>query len=139
MAGDRNGDGLITVEEIVAATYADLNGCIPDLQPLSVTALACPGGCGPQRIEVCVLNSGPLGTSRGFAFTVDQQPAGEFGAVGAGAEACVDVAFPFGGATGGDATLIVDSDNVIPELDENNNSLSFPEPNPTACDLICSP
>lgn len=138
VAGDRNGDGVITIDEIIAATYAALNACGVDLVPARVRELPCPGGCGPQRIEVCIDNIGPLGTNAAIAFAVSSQSVGEIRGLGAGAEACVDVVYPRGGESDGQATLTIDPDNQIPEINEDNNVLSFPAPNPTACDPICS-
>jgi hypothetical protein len=134
-AGDRNGDGEITIDEVIAATYAALNACVADLVPASVELLPCPGGCGPQRIEVCVVNQGPLGAGP-FDVAVNNQLAGAFSRLAAGAQACTEVGYR-SGEIGGVAQVTIDPQNSVAEIREDDNTLSFPAPNPTACDLIC--
>ena len=53
----------------------------------------------------------------------------------AGEETCVETGYRFTGV--GTATIIVDPADEVEEESEDKNTLSFPEPESTACDIIC--
>jgi hypothetical protein len=136
LAGDRDGDGMITIDEILTAVYAALNFCAADLVATSARALACPGGCAPQLIEVCARNEGPQGAPM-FGVAINGVTVGAFAGLSPAQRACVDVPYVFGPLPEEEAVATLDPDNLVPEIREGDNQVRFPAPNPTACDIIC--
>lgn len=134
--GDRDGDGAVTIDEILTAVYAALTRCAPDLVPISVRQLPCPGGCAPLTIEVCVRNDGPLGAGI-FGIGVNGVTVGWIDDLPPIALHCAVV--PYVNAASGDAMAEADPENLVDEILESNNRITFPAPNPTACDVICDP
>jgi hypothetical protein len=137
-AGDKNGDGTIDVPEIIATVQTALDRCVvPDLVPTGVHLLPCPGGCAPQPIELCVANRGSLKADH-FLLALNDGVVAEVSDLVPQAESCVATTYPGGQAGEGPARFSVDADHEVVESDESNNVLSFPRPNPTACDILCS-
>lgn len=134
--GDRDGDGSITIDEILAAIHAALNACAADLVPVSTRELPCPGGCAPQTIEVCVRNNGPRAAGV-FGIGINGVTVGLFDGLASTARGCEIVPYIGGTSSSDEAVAVVDPENLVPEILESNNELRFPTPNPTACDIIC--
>jgi hypothetical protein len=136
-AADRNFDGAVSIDEILTAVYAALNSCAANLIPVRAEALPCPGGCGPQLVEVCVRNDGPL-SSPAFDVAINDIRVSNFSALASAAEHCQSVPYVFAADTQAEAVVTVDSVQAIPEIQETDNQLHFPAPNPTACDRVCA-
>jgi hypothetical protein len=135
--GDKNRDGIIDVPEIIATVQTALDGCVvPDLVPAGVHLLPCPGGCAPQPIELCVANRGSLKADH-FLLALNDGVVAEVSDLVPQAESCVATTYPGGQAGEGPARFSIDADHEVVESDESNNDLSFPRPNPTACDILC--
>lgn len=132
---DTNSNEAVTVDELVAATNAALYGCLPDLVVTSARNLPCPGGCAPARVEICVANQGHRDAGR-FGISLNGICAAELDALAAGADTCLTRTYRFAGS-GEHALVRIDSADTVQEDDESNSELSFPRPNPTACDRIC--
>lgn len=143
--GDFDADGSVTIAELVTATNNALRGCpapdptlppliLPDLLPTTASALHCPGGCGPQQIEICVTNAGGADASA-FSVQLNGDDVAELLGLNSGMETCFVTSYRYHSEP--DALVLVDEDNQIVEDDEDNNVLRFPTPNPTACDVIC--
>jgi subtilase family serine protease len=102
----------------------------------------CRDGCGPYVIEVCVANIGDIDSS-GFGVSLEvggtQAALGSISRVEAHSETCVELLNPPPSSLGEPITAIVDGANHVLEEDESNNTLQFPQPNPTGCDVICTP
>lgn len=108
---------------------------LPDLVALSVRERGCIGNlCGPYRFEICVENRGQADAG-GFRMTLEGRPAASVSSLAIDDVACYAVAYSWqGGATG---VFEVDPDMVVEDADRSNNTLNYPEPNPTGCDVIC--
>jgi len=106
----------------------------PDLVPSSVRELHCPLGCAPLKLEVCLDNLGD-GDASAFDVTVNDSDRAEVADLSAGEHVCVEVIYGFGAKD--EPVVQVDSLDQVAESDESNNTLTFPHPSGTACDIIC--
>jgi len=145
--GDGNADQVVTVDEVTIAVTNALDGCVaatryPDLVPLSANE-NCRNGCGPYSIELCVANAGDV-TVHGFAVSLTNRDGGMQSEIfeddlGAAEDVCFEVPYRLPPSSEGVLTLTVDSGDARQETNEDNNTLQFPQPNPTGCDIICTP
>jgi hypothetical protein len=140
--GDADADEQVTVDEITTAATHALDGCRPasryaDLVPLSAREI-CRDGCGPYVIELCVANAGDVDADA-FAVAINDRSAGSIEGLGANQNVCVEVPYQFPLDWDQPATATVDQGGAVREVDEDNNTLLFPLPNPTGCDVICAP
>lgn len=108
---------------------------LPDLALTVVRELHCPGACAPLRLEVCLENRGEAEASN-FLVTVNEQDSASVDGLAAGAQTCASVAYTFSGVVG-QPNVIVDALDEVAESDESNNTLNFPPPGGTRCDVIC--
>jgi hypothetical protein len=134
---DMDDNERITVDELVTATNSALMGCLPDLLATSATNLPCPGGCAPARVEICVANQGSRDATS-FSVSLNGTMVAQLASLASDAETCLISGYRFGG-NGDRAVVRVDASNTVEESNEGNNELTFPAPNPTACDVICGP
>ena len=107
----------------------------PDLRPLS-SNIVCPG-CGPYLLTICVGNDGNA-AAEDFDVWVDTVPFGTFRSLAPGDQECLEARYGHTGP-GPTALINVDPENKVEEQNEDNNTLAFPRPNPTGCDIICTP
>jgi hypothetical protein len=148
-AGDRNGDLLITVDELTGAVSSILYGCsgeLPDLVAVSARPTGCTDvycnefgcyPCGPYDFEVCVENRGrAVGQEIDFSLS-GRLYAGALASIASEEAVCVHV--PYGRFVQGEQLFEVDPDSKIADRDRDNNTITFPAPNPTGCDAICPP
>ena len=127
---------------IIQAVNAALGSCrmdrpseLPDLRPVSQT-VGCPG-CGPYLLTVCVANEGAADAGA-FDVSVDSRPFATLNSLESGGEECLMDRYGYFGL-GSTSVITVDPDNRVDEQNEDNNTLSFPKPPPTGCDVICTP
>ena len=140
---DGDSNGTVAVSELVAAVRNALLGCVlpggrPDLVPLSVREWGCSGGgggCGALLMEVCIANQG-LADAPSFMVDINDRIRDSVGGIDRGRSSCVLIRYVFFGGLD-QPIMTIDPDNVVNESNENNNSLRFPNPNPTRCDLVC--
>lgn len=140
--GDGNANEEVTVDEIITATMNALVGCQAgsrhvDLVPLSAREI-CRNGCEPYVIELCIANTGDE-PAFSFDVMINGHRAGVLEGLGANDDTCVEVPYRFPLSPDEPAFVVVDGDNNVLENDDGNNFLQFPQPNPTGCDLICTP
>jgi len=137
MAMDSTGNGMVTVDELVAAVDRALRGCAaPDLMPTTARYTRCEERpCSAIELpthfmEVCVAN---IGDADAGAFSIAQQtyrPAtARIEGIPAGGQACVEL--PFSPTV----SIFADTQNEVDERDELNNRLEAPLPFPTSCDF----
>jgi hypothetical protein len=147
VAGDRDGDQMVTVDEIGATVMSILYGCdgeLPDLAAISADVAGCSGmycdqfgchQCGGYKFRVCLENHGAA-VSQDIAFRLSgRQYSDVLDSLGSGENACVDV--PYGIVSFGEQLFEVDPEGAIADSDRTNNVVSFPAPNPTGCDVPC--
>jgi hypothetical protein len=137
-ASDSTQDGTVTIPELIAAVGRLIQGChAADLVPVGAQISRCHESCAAETeprlfMNVCIANVGDYDAT---PFNIQQVSGGRFGAyidgLAAGQQTCVEL--PFAGET----TVAIDYLSVVPERDENNNSL--PVPVGTACDVIAPP
>lgn len=145
--GDGDGDQAVMVDEITTAVTNALVGCMPatryaDLVPLSARE-KCSRGCGPYSIDLCVANQGDVAV-HGFAVSLSNRDGAMQSEIfdndlGAAEDVCLEVPYRVPPSSEGIVTFTVDSGGTVQETNEDNNTLQFPQPNPTGCDIICTP
>jgi len=147
VAGDRDGDQMVTVDEIGATVIAILYGCdgeSPDLAAISAGPRGCIREycdeiacyqCGPYRFQLCVENRGSAVAEDITLKVGDWQYPEVLAALESGELACVDV--PYSSFSPNDPVFEVDPGHAIADRDRSNNAITFPAPNPTGCDISC--
>jgi hypothetical protein len=109
---------------------------LADLVALSVQERGCIGNsCGPYRLDICVENRGDADAGE-FPMTLEGRVAATVPGLAPAEVACFAVAYSWsGGLTG---AFEVDPAGIVPDSNPDNNAATYPEPNPTGCDVLCT-
>jgi hypothetical protein len=108
---------------------------LADLVALSAEEHGCIGGfCGPYRFDICVANRGDADAGE-FPLTLGGRAAATVPRLAPDEVACFVVAYSWsGGLTG---IFAVDPAGIILDSNPDNNVTTYPQPNPTGCDVLC--
>lgn len=117
----------------VSTPTATATRALPDLVPVSLREVGCgrSGGCLYLVLEFCVDNAGSA-NAPSFVVRVDGRDL-LMPTLAVGERGCEQIGYQFGLNE-----MSVDPANEVPEADETNNTLTYPQPNGTRCDTCSS-